>query len=75
MLEKEPSCYFTGVEGPRVRGRCLHLLSDILLTAICTCLTGGTDYQDMHLFCKGYGSQLKGLLQLPNGISSTDTFS
>ncbi|OAV68411.1 Transposase [Bacteroidales bacterium Barb4] len=50
------------------------MLSDILLTAVCTCLTGGTDYQDMHLFCKERGSQLKGLLQLPDGIPSADTF-
>ncbi|OAV73773.1 Transposase [Bacteroidales bacterium Barb7] len=73
-MEKELSCYFTGVEDFRVRGRCLHLLSDILLAAVCTCLTGSTDYQDMHLFCKGRGSQLKGLLQLPNGVPSADAF-
>ncbi|KAA6304443.1 hypothetical protein EZS27_043911, partial [termite gut metagenome] len=37
--------YFAGVEDPRVQGRCHHLLSDILLTGLCTYITGGVDYQ------------------------------
>ncbi|KAA6308873.1 hypothetical protein EZS27_039536, partial [termite gut metagenome] len=46
------SQYFRGIEDPRVQGRCQHLLSDILLTALCTYITGGVDYQEMHLFAK-----------------------
>ncbi|MDR1096830.1 MAG: transposase family protein, partial [Tannerella sp.] len=44
------SNYFPEVSDPRVTGRCLHLLSDILWIGLCTYLTGGSDYQDMRLF-------------------------
>jgi predicted transposase YbfD/YdcC len=73
-MEHNISYYFSGVADPRVQGRCLHLLSDIFLTALCTYLTGGVDYQDMHLFAKERGSQLPGILQLPHGAPSADTF-
>ena len=73
-MEKELSYYFSEVEDPRVEGRCLHLLSDILMVSLLTYLTGGTDYQDMHLFTKERGMEFKGLLQLPNGAPSADTF-
>lgn len=66
--------YFHEVSAPRVTGRCLHLLSDILLLGLCTYITGGTDYQDMHLFGIERSSTLGGLLSLPNGIPSEDTF-
>lgn len=73
-MKKDISHYFADVKDPRVVGRCDHLLSDILMVAICTYLTGGVDYQDMHLFAKERGSQLKDILQLPNGAPSADTF-
>jgi predicted transposase YbfD/YdcC len=74
-MEHKLSFYFENVQDPRVVGRCLHLLSDILIVAICTFVTGGTDFQDMFLFCKERGEQLKGsLLKLPNGCPSVDTF-
>ncbi|WP_241775054.1 transposase family protein [Chryseobacterium sp. ERMR1:04] len=61
--------YFSNVEDPRIIERCFHLLSDILLIAIFTYLTGGSDYQDMHMFGKERGSQLRGFLTLPHGGS------
>ena len=36
---------FSEVTDPRVTGRSLHLLSDILMIGLCTYLTGGTDYE------------------------------
>lgn len=66
--------YFSDVTDPRVSGRCLHLLSDILLIGLCTYLTGGSDYQDMRLFGLERGSDLDDLLSLPNGVPSEDTF-
>ncbi|KAA6306842.1 hypothetical protein EZS27_041494, partial [termite gut metagenome] len=39
--------YFAGVEDSRVQGRCHHLLSDILLTGLCTYITGGVDFQEL----------------------------
>lgn len=68
------SPYFSNVTDPRVTGRCLHLLSDILLIGLCTYLTGGSDYQDMRLFGLERGSDLGDLLSLPNGVPSEDTF-
>jgi predicted transposase YbfD/YdcC len=73
-MDKELSLYFSEVEDPRVEGRCMHLLSDILMISLLTYLTGGTDYQDMYLFTKERGVEFKGLLQLPNGVPSVDTF-
>jgi len=73
-MEQKLSRYFSEVEDPRVEGRCLHLLSDILMISVLTYLTGGTDYQDMHLLTKERGLEFKGLLELPNGAPSADTF-
>jgi hypothetical protein len=73
-MKGDISVYFSSISDPRVEGRCLHKLSDILLIAVCTYLTGGSDYQDMHVFTKERGSQLPNLLQLPNGAPSADTF-
>jgi hypothetical protein len=74
-MARNISSFFEGITDPRVDGRCDHLLSDILIIAICTYITGGTDYEDMHLFAKERGDKLKGsILELPNGAPSSDTF-
>jgi hypothetical protein len=74
-MEQDIAAYFQEVPDLRVVGRCDHLLSDILLISLCTYLTGGSDYQDMYLFGKERGHQLKGMiLQLPNGSPSADTY-
>ena len=74
-MKNHLSHYFECVKDPRVIGRCDHLLSDLLVIAICTYLTGGSDYQDMYLFGKERGAQLKGsLLELPSGHASADTY-
>ncbi len=69
-----PFPYFSEVSDPRVTGRCLHLLSDILMIGLCTYLTGGTDYEDMRLFGLERGPELGDMLSLPNGVPSEDTF-
>jgi predicted transposase YbfD/YdcC len=51
-----------------------HVLSDVLLIAILTFLTNGTTYADMRVFAEVHMEKLKGVLQLPNGIPSQDTF-
>jgi hypothetical protein len=73
-MEQYLSHYFQEVPDPREVNMCDHLLSDILLIVLCTYMTGGRDYQDMYLFGKNRGQQLKGdILQLPNGAPSADT--
>ncbi|WP_278623060.1 transposase family protein [Parabacteroides gordonii] len=37
-------------------------------------MTGGTDYEDMRLFALERGEKLNGMLSLPNGVPSEDTF-
>lgn len=69
-----PFPYFSEVSDPRVTGRCLHLLSDILMIGLCTYLTGGTDYEDMRLFGLECSPELGDMLSLPNGVPSEDTF-
>lgn len=71
---KTAQFYFSEVTDPRVTGRCLHLLSDILMIGLCTYLTGGSDYEDMRMFALERGSELGDMLSLPNGVPSTDTF-
>lgn len=66
--------YFSEVTDPRVTGRCLHLLSGILMIGLCTYLTGGIDYKDMHLFALEHVAALGDTLSLPNGAPSEDTF-
>jgi hypothetical protein len=74
-MKNELSSYFDDVKDHSVVGRCDYLLSDLSLIAICTYITGCTDYQDMYLFGKERCHQLKGsLLELPNGHASTDTY-
>jgi hypothetical protein len=66
--------YFSEVSDPRVQGRCMHLLSDILLLGLCTYINSGSDYQDMYLFATERSASLGDLVSLPNGAPSVDTF-
>lgn len=65
---------FSRVDDPRVELRCLHRLKDILFIAFCTLLSNGEDFEDMVEFGKQRQSWLEGVLDLPNGIPSHDTF-
>ena len=65
---------FTDVPDSRVRGRCLHILSDILFIAMCTLVSNGEDCVDMVSFGREREEWLRQILELPNGIPSDDTF-
>lgn len=65
---------FMGVDDPRVKGRCLHRLKDILFIAFCTLLSNGEDFEDMVEFGHQRYDWLNGILDLANGIPSHDTF-
>ncbi len=65
---------FSGLQDPRVQGRCDHLLIDILAIAILAVLSGAEDWPDIEEFGKRRVTWLKTFLQLPNGIPSHDTF-
>jgi len=74
-MEHQISYYLKEVEDYLVVARCDHLLFDLLVIFICTYMTCGTTYQDMYLFGKERGEELKGrLLEFSDGDSSADTF-
>ncbi|MGK0366615.1 MAG: hypothetical protein ACI85O_003690 [Saprospiraceae bacterium] len=64
---------FSGVPDPRVEGRFLHKLGDILFIAFCTMLSNGEDFEDMVEFGHQRKDWLEVFLELPNGIPSHDT--
>ena len=64
----------TSALDPRVKGRCKHKVSDIIIIAIATYLCGGDDYVSMYELCRERGEDLEPLVELPNGCPSVDTF-
>ena len=66
--------YFGGVDDPRVDRTKRHKFIDILVIGICTVICGGDDYASMEAFGKAKEAWLRTILELPNGISSHDTF-
>lgn len=65
--------YFSLVEDPRVQGRCLHKLVDILAIAVCARICGAEDFEEMEEFGIQREEWLRGFLELKNGIPSHDT--
>ena len=65
---------FSKVPDPRVEGRCLHRLSDILFIGLCTLLSNGEDFEDMVAFAQEREDWLRTKIDLSNGIPSHDTF-
>ncbi len=65
---------FDFVPDPRVQGRCLHKMSDILFIALCTVIANGEDCIDMVTFAEQRKDWLDQVIELPNGIPSDDTF-
>jgi predicted transposase YbfD/YdcC len=65
---------FGELRDPRVRGRCDHLLIDILASALLAVMCGAEDWPDVEEFGKRRHDWLKEFLQLPGGIPSHDTF-
>jgi len=66
---------FGDMDDPRVRGRCDHVLVEILLIAVCAVLCGAESWSEVEEFGEAKVSWLKQYLTLPAGIPSHDTFS
>jgi len=73
-MEKKILDIFSEIADPRVKGRCLHKLEDILFIGLCTLLSNGEDFVDMEDFGKQREGWLRTVLELPHGIPSHDTF-
>jgi len=65
--------YFAELEDPRWYNK-RHKLLDILVIAICAAICGADGWEDVELFGKTREEWLRGLLELPHGIPSDDTF-
>lgn len=66
--------HFALVSDPRTGNAKLHLLSEILVIALCAVLCGADDWEAMARWGKTKRGWLKQFLTLPHGIPSPDTF-
>jgi len=65
--------HFSVIEDPRKREKD-HLLSDILVIAVCAMLCGAEHFTDFEDFGEAKEEFLRSFLELPHGIPSHDTF-
>lgn len=65
---------FKDIEDPRIERCKLHQLIDILVIAICAVICGAETWKEMEEFGKSKQEWLESILELRNGIPSTDTF-
>jgi predicted transposase YbfD/YdcC len=73
-MENSIATILREIPDPRVAGRCLHLLEDILFISLCCVIAGGEDFEDMVVFGNEKHKWLLQYITLPNGIPSHDTF-
>lgn len=64
------------LEDPRRtdKGNIRHKLEDIIIIGLCTIVCNGEDFSDMEEFGEQREEWLRGFLELPHGIPSSDTF-
>src|SRR4051794_2899470 len=62
------------IEDPRCGWKVEHRLIDILVIAVCAVLGEAETFEDIALYGRCKEAWLRGLLALPNGIPSHDTF-
>jgi hypothetical protein len=65
--------YFEELPDFRVKGRCLHDLSDIVMLTLCGLIADYEDFEEIEDYGKDKKTYLQGFLKLPNGIPSHDT--
>jgi hypothetical protein len=66
--------HFRKLWDARVQGRTRHLLTDIIVMAICGVIANCDGWRDIALFAQKRESWFKRFLKLPNGIPAHDTF-
>ncbi len=65
---------FRDVPDPRIQGKVMHKLHDILTIAVCSIIAGIESWTLMEDYCKANIQWFKSFLDLPNGVPSHDTF-
>jgi predicted transposase YbfD/YdcC len=66
--------HFAGLEDPRVERTKLHPLQSILAIAIMAVISGAESWNEMEAWAEAKRDWLTGVLELPYGIPSHDTF-
>ena len=66
--------HFADLPDPRVDRTKKHSLGDILVIALCAVVCGADSWEEVEAFGEAKHDWLKGLLKLPHGIPSHDTF-
>lgn len=75
MENKSPLLeHFEGLPDPRLEGKNLYSLLDIVAIAICAVLANGETWEDMAEFGETKQAWFSQWLRLPHGIPSHDTF-
>jgi predicted transposase YbfD/YdcC len=66
--------HFARLPDPRVNRRRRHLPGDLLVIAVCAVVCGANNFPQIEAFARRRCEWLAGLLALPNGVPSHDTF-
>ena len=66
--------FFTRLRDPRRPHRRRHLLTDIVVSALCAVIAGANDWQQVATFATERLEWLRTFLALPNGVPSHDTY-
>ena len=66
--------HFENLIDPRVEGKNRHLLTDIIVIAICGVVSGASGWEQIEIFGQAKQEWLEKFLELPNGIPGHDTF-
>ena len=66
--------HFADLPDPRINRRKRHLLSDVLVIALCAVISGADDFVEIAYFGRCKKKWFEERLSLPNGIPSHDTF-
>ncbi len=65
---------FADLDDPRVEGRTLHKLIDIIVISVCAIICGANTWKAIAAFAYAKEEWLERFLELPNGIPSHKTF-
>lgn len=65
---------FKNIPDPRMQGKVIHKLHDILVIAVCSIIAGIEHWTQMEDYARANQEWFAGFLELPNGIPSHDTF-
>jgi len=74
LIDHNFIAFFESINDPRVEGRCIHKLIDIIIISMCGILSGVESWVEMEDFGEIREKWFKQFLELKNGIPSHDTF-